>query len=153
MKYTSYIHASLHLNPTQLLICWVFVQREIGSSLSFCLNIRLVGSTTPPALSCSQCQCMFLEGIPQKTSSPIMRNASKKSKNCFGICTSYDVSGCSKAIPHNFTTRPVITSVKELLIGNGFYIFSFAEVQKLHSSFACHILPHENVQGCTKSVS
>ena len=29
---------------------------------------------------------------------------------------------------------------------NGFYIFSFAEVQKLHSRFACHILPHEDVK-------
>ena len=33
-----------------------------------------------------------------------------------------------------------------MLIGNGFYIFSFAEVQNLHSRFACHILPHEDVK-------
>ena len=33
-----------------------------------------------------------------------------------------------------------------MLIGNGFYIFSFAEVQKFHSRFACHILPHEDVK-------
>ena len=33
-----------------------------------------------------------------------------------------------------------------MLIGNGFYMFSFAEVQKIHSRFACHILPHKDVE-------
>ena len=42
------------------------------TSLQLSLNLtQLLSALTPPASSCSQCQWMFLEGIPSKTSCPI----------------------------------------------------------------------------------
>ena len=57
-----YIQIYNFLNPTQLLICWVLVRKEL--SLVFSLlawtHVLIVGATTPAASSWSQCHLVIV---------------------------------------------------------------------------------------------